>query len=175
MLTEARREAVAGEALRERGAIVFCPTMRVRQRVRVRGTRNAHRVIDTHQPMFPRYVFAESDDAWSLRRAKGVCALLTVGGEPARIPDVVIDELRERADEAVNEPESGFIGRVGDRARLEGALHGFIGQIRALLPGGKARIELDRIFGSGREISVTIQSIGEIARDGGRWTAATVG
>jgi transcriptional antiterminator RfaH len=71
------------------------------------------------EALFPRYVFLRSDpDLQSLapvRSTRGCHGLVRFGLDPARVPDAVIDQIRERIDH-----EDGFV-RLAPPPLLPGA------------------------------------------------------
>jgi transcriptional antiterminator RfaH len=90
--TKPKHEHIAAANLaRQAGLEVFCPRLRI-ERVTRRG------VVRVLEPLFPCYLFVRCvierklDD---LRYAYGVGALVNFGGRLARVPDVVVAELRE--------------------------------------------------------------------------------
>lgn len=49
--------------------------------------------------LFPGYIFVRSDGRWRcLMGTWGLIGVITFGGEPAIVPDDIIDQLRERED-----------------------------------------------------------------------------
>ena len=81
------------------------------------------RKIDVSRPLFPSYIFLlVIDHFWSAMRAPGVVRLIMDGARPARVPDLIIDELRrrEQSDGLIRLPEPpkprGL--RHGDKVRI---------------------------------------------------------
>jgi transcription antitermination factor NusG len=85
-----RREALALHYLGLAGYEVYLP--RLREHRTSRG-----RKIEVHPPLFPGYAFIAVKLQWhSARWSVGVVSLIMNGGEPARVPDDVIEEIRSR-------------------------------------------------------------------------------
>lgn len=102
-LCKPRREALAEANLANQGYRVFLPRLATQRR---RGGR----WVDSVEPLFPRYLFVSArDERQSLapvRSTLGVCGLVRFGGQPAVIPQGVIETLHARQD-----PASGAIAR----------------------------------------------------------------
>jgi transcriptional antiterminator RfaH len=92
-----RQEAVAEENLLRQGFHVYLPRIRIRQR------RRGH-WLDAVEVLFPRYIFIRIDplqrSTATIRSTRGVVGLVRFGGQPAVVPDAVMDALREREDAA---------------------------------------------------------------------------
>ena len=88
-----RQEAVAEENLLRQGFQVYLPRIRMRQRRRGAW-------IDAVEVLFPRYIFIRIDpkrrSTASVRSTRGAVGMVRFGGQPAVVPDAVIDALRER-------------------------------------------------------------------------------
>jgi transcriptional antiterminator RfaH len=111
--TEPRREAAAAHFLGLAGYTTYLP------RLRERRSRGGRRIIAT-PPLFPSYVFVRVELGWwRARWCVGVADLVTTGGTgPARVPDRVIDELKDReVDGCVALPEPPRF-RAGDPVRI---------------------------------------------------------
>ena len=95
-----REESIAQAQLERQGYRVYFP--RVLQAARVRG-----RWVDRIEPLFPRYLFLQTDvQAQSLapiRSTVGVTDIVRFGAEYATIRDEVVQELMNGA-----EPETGL-------------------------------------------------------------------
>ncbi len=100
VLCKPRREQLAEENLRNQGFEVYMPRM-------VTERRRAGQWKEIIEPLFPRYLFLKvRDDRQNLspvRSTLGVVGFVRFGGMPATVPEVVISNLRSRAD-----PESGL-------------------------------------------------------------------
>jgi transcriptional antiterminator RfaH len=92
-----RQEAVAEENLLRQGFHVDLPRIRIRQRRRGQW-------LDAIEVLFPRYIFIRVDplqrSTATIRSTRGVVGLVRFGGQPAVVPDTVMDALREREDAA---------------------------------------------------------------------------
>ncbi|MEI6300060.1 MAG: transcription/translation regulatory transformer protein RfaH [Betaproteobacteria bacterium] len=116
--TKLRQEQLAFENLSRQGFECYLPTVsaeRVQQRV----------LVVVIEPLFPRYLFIRLDDAidsgksWSpIRSTKGVSRLVAFGGEPAKVPDRLVDLLRELAGGNSNaQPKRLF--EAGEKVRID--------------------------------------------------------
>jgi transcriptional antiterminator RfaH len=92
-----RQEAVAEENLLRQGFHVYLPRIRIRQRRRGQW-------LDAVEVLFPRYVFIRIDplrrSTATVRSTRGVVGLVRFGGQPAVVPDAVMDALLQREDAA---------------------------------------------------------------------------
>ncbi len=90
-----RQETVAEENLLRQGFQVYLPRIRIRRRRRERW-------IDAVEVLFPRYLFIRIDplqrSTAPVRSTRGAVGLVRFGGEPALIPDAVMDALLRRED-----------------------------------------------------------------------------
>lgn len=112
VLTKPRAEAEAVMGLTRQGFECLYPRTR-------RTVRAASGMVVRTEALFPRYVFLRSDpDLQSLapvRSTRGCHGLVRFGLDPARVPDAVIDQIRERIDH-----EDGFV-RLAPPPLLPGA------------------------------------------------------
>ena len=92
--TKPRQEEIALANLQRQGYECYLPQMRI-ERVRRRKAEVAT------EPMFPRYLFIRLDSSdqgqsWSpIRSTLGVSRLVTFGQHPARVPDALVEALRQ--------------------------------------------------------------------------------
>lgn len=90
-----RREFVAETNLINQGYRVYLPLVATKRRCDGRW-------VDTVEPLFPRYLFlaigSERQSLAPVRSTFGVCGLVRFGGEPAVIPESVVESLRARQD-----------------------------------------------------------------------------
>jgi len=90
-----KEEELAEEHLERQSYQVYLPKILGRKR-------QSGRTIRVIQPMFPRYLFInlsdETDDWGPIRSTIGVSTLVRFGMEPAKIPDKLIQELKQRED-----------------------------------------------------------------------------
>ena len=95
VLCKPRREALAEANLINQGYRVYLPRLATQCR------RNG-KWVDTLEPLFPRYLFlATGDERQGLapvRSTLGVSGLVRFGGQPATIPETIVESLRERQD-----------------------------------------------------------------------------
>ena len=92
-----RQETVAEENLLRQGFHVYLPRISIRQRRRGQW-------LDAVEVLFPRYIFIRIDtlqrSTAPVRSTRGVVGLVRFGGQPAVVPDAVMDALLRREDSA---------------------------------------------------------------------------
>jgi transcription antitermination factor NusG len=114
--SEPQREATAAAFLGRAGYVVYLP------RVREWRVRHGRRVAVT-PVLFPNYLFVRIELQWHrIRKTIGVSGIVTVSGEPAKVADTIIDDLKSRErDGYVALPEPPCL-RPGDPIRVSGGL-----------------------------------------------------
>ena len=148
---EPRRERLAWHCLSLAGYKVYQPLLREQRR-----SHHGRKIIAT-PALFPGYLFIWVVRGWwDARWSPGVIRLIMDGVLPARVPDVVINEIksRERNGFVVLPRPRGLV--PGMRVRvIGGPLQNQIGSLGALRPhervlvllqllGGQQRVELAR-------------------------------
>jgi transcription antitermination factor NusG len=89
---EPRRERLASHCLGLAGYEIYQPLLREQRR-----SRHGSRKIIVTPPLFPGYLFVWVVRGWwDARWSPGVVRLIMDGLLPARVPDVVISEIRSR-------------------------------------------------------------------------------
>jgi transcriptional antiterminator RfaH len=129
-LCKPRQETVAEANLVNQGFAVYLPRL-------TSARRRAGRWVDVVEPLFPRYLFVAADletkSLAPIRSTRGVSGLVRFGGQPAVVPDNLIEALRRREDSAtglhvIERPL--FV--AGDRVKLlQGPLSGLEGVFAA--------------------------------------------
>lgn len=141
ILTKPNQEQVALENLERQSFEAYLPRLQVCRRRQKR-----HQWVC--EPMFPRYLFIrlslEHDDWGPIRSTRGVITMVRFGGLPARIPDTLVNALREneiasssQCGDAIPEFKSGSVVRV-----VEGAFAGYEGIFEAQSGAKRASILL---------------------------------
>ena len=150
--TQVNGEAKAAQNLLRQGYEVYLPRYLKRRR-------HARKVDFTAKPLFPRYMFVAIDVAsqrWrSIQSTYGVARLVTVGEDPAMVPEGVVRALRARED------DKGFIRldrravfAVGDKIRvLAGAFIDSAGLFDRMADHDRVSILLDML---GRKVRVCL-------------------
>ena len=121
-----RQETVAEENLMRQGYRVYLP--------RIQSTRRRLKQwIGVVEPLFPRYLFIRIDPALRstapVRSTRGVVGLVRFGGQPAAVPEKVIDAIvqRETPDSGLHQDNRPLFC-VGETVKLtEGPLTGMEG------------------------------------------------
>jgi transcriptional antiterminator RfaH len=142
---ESRREAVAQHFLKLAGYEVYIPCVR-EQRLR------RSRRVEVISPLFPAYAFIVIEQQWhSARWSIGVAAIIMDGDHPARVPDLVIADIRAREVRgAVELPQAPGM-RVGDRVRvLGGPFQGHFGLYAGMKPHERVEVLLALLGGQQR-------------------------
>jgi transcriptional antiterminator RfaH len=148
-----RDEQIAEENLKRQGFQAYLPRIVVTRHRRGRW-------METIEALFPRYVFVHINpmerSTAPIRSTRGAIDLVRFGGQPAIVPDFVIDELLERAD-----PVTGLhvdrrpLLSPGERVRLvEGPLTG-IEAIFSEQASEKRVIVLLELLGKSNKLSVS--------------------
>ena len=112
--TKPRAEHQAKEALLHNGVVVYLPLVKV-----ARVNPRARPVV----PLFPGYLFAQADldqvGQSAINWAPGVVRLVNFGGEPAAVPEAVIEHIKRRSTEMEKSGEFGLGPfRHGDPVRI---------------------------------------------------------
>ena len=121
-----RQEAIAEENLLRQGYHTYLP--------RIHNTRRRKgQWVNTIEPLFPRYIFIRIDptlhNTAPVRSTRGAIGLVRFGGQPAEVPEQVIDTIRQRADATSGiHHDSHPLFRAGEQIRLvDGPLAGMEG------------------------------------------------
>ena len=92
---KSRQELIAQENLLRQGFHVYLPRIQVRKRRRGKW-------IDVIEVLFPRYLFIRIDtiqhSTAPVRSTRGIVGIVRFGGQPAIIPNEVIDDILQRED-----------------------------------------------------------------------------
>jgi transcriptional antiterminator RfaH len=148
-----RQEAVAEENLLRQGFHVYLPRIRVRKRYR--GQWNDAVVV-----LFPRYIFIKVDplrhSTAAVRSTRGVVGLVRFGGQPAVVPDAVMDALRQREDAVSGLHQDNLpLFCAGESVRLvDGPLTGMEG-VFTQQDGDKRVFVLLEMLGQANRVSVS--------------------
>jgi len=148
-----RQEAVAEENLLRQGFHVYLPRIRIRQR------RRGH-WIDAVEVLFPRYIFIRIDpqrhSTATVRSTRGAVGLVRFGGQPAVVPDAVMDALKQREDAASGMHEDRRpLFSAGEAVKLvDGPLAGMEG-VFTEQDGDKRVIVLLELLGKANKVTVS--------------------
>jgi transcriptional antiterminator RfaH len=125
----------------------------------IKRRRHARKTEDIQKPLFPGYLFVGMDPArarWRvLNSTAGVSELICHSGQPAPVPDNVIDDIRRHED------ESGYVIlgehaglKKGDRVRItDGSLSDQVGIFDAPSDQQRVFLLLDLL---GRQVRVKL-------------------
>ena len=123
--TKPRKESVAVDNLERQGYTAYCPKMEQTKHRRQRW----EKVIE---PLFPRYLFVQldigEDDFGPIRSTIGVVSMVRFGGQPAIIPDEVIESIQNQEKSLISRSESYPSWKPGDKIEIiEGPFVGLNG------------------------------------------------
>ncbi len=136
--TKPQQEQVAKENLERQNYIIYLPMMKIRSKRR-------GRTISVIDPLFPRYLFiylSDKTDNWQpLRSTIGVTTVVKFGMEPAKVPDTLIEDIRQRENQdGLHESPKGEYTQ-GQQVRItEGPMEGYEGLFHA--KNGEQRVVL---------------------------------
>ena len=148
-----RQESVAEENLLRQGFRVYLPRIRIRQRRRGQW-------IDAVEVLFPRYIFIRIDplrrSTAAVRSTRGVVGLVRFGGQPAVVPDAVMDALRERedADSGLHQDNRPLFNAGEPIKLVDGPLSGMEG-VFTQQDGDKRVIVLLELLGKANKVTVS--------------------
>ena len=148
-----RQEGVAEENLLRQGFRVYLPRIRIRHRRRAQW-------IYSVEVLFPRYLFVRFDperrSAAPVRSTRGAVGLVRFGGEPALVPDAVMNALMQREDSASGLHQDDCPPfRAGDPIRVvDGLLAGMDG-IFTQQDGERRVIVLLDLLGKANRVTVS--------------------
>ena len=135
--TRVKQEKVAEENLRHQGFNIFLPT------IKMVGRRAGH-WQDVEEPLFPGYLFIyvnqHQQNIAPIRSTKGVLKLVRFGTELQPVPDVIVDEIKQRLEQAGSQP-AGLPLKKGDKVWItEGSFKGMVAIFET--ESGSRRVEL---------------------------------
>ena len=118
-----RQEQVAYNNLERQGYVSYLPKMTIRRR-------RANEYKEIIEPMFPRYLFislcADVDNWMPVRSTRGVASLVRFGGYPAKVPDKLIEFIKQKENKYKHVGEAVEALKPGDKVRiLDGAWDGY--------------------------------------------------
>lgn len=158
--TRAQMEERAFVELKRLGLDVFYPFTRVRRRRRKAGTTTM--IVEwVDRPFFSRYLFVGLDHEGQIGIVNAeatVSTIVTLGGVPMRIPEIIIDRLMALTD------DRGLVGAVdltarplltaGTEVRLKSdhPLAGVVGEV--VRDAGSEVVVLLQMLGAAREVRV---------------------
>jgi transcription antitermination factor NusG len=147
------RERLALHCLGVAGYTTYLP--RLRQRRVSRGRR-----IEATPALFPGYAFVLIELQWHTARwAPGVTRIVLDGAAPARVPDVVIAEIRSRERGGLVELPRREWARVGDPVRvLRGPFAGHVGLYAGMKPRERVEVLLG-ILGGAQRVTLAADAV----------------
>ena len=163
-------ELPAGAELTLLGFETFCPYERFKRHKNVRGTIQI-RWINT--PIFPNYLFVNTDNLFEIQTIKGVLKIVQIGAKPLSVPDKVISALRALADPSgllhtvdMTKNSFRFKGKEGDKFsfKSKSPLAGLIGKISSISrldETGEVLAWVD-ILGRSTEVRLNFSEVGKV-------------
>jgi transcriptional antiterminator RfaH len=148
-----KREAVAQHFLELAGYRCYLPRLR-EQRIS-RG-----RKIEVRPPLFPGYLFVLIELQWHAARwCPGTLGLVMNCNLPARVPDAVVDDIRQRERNGLIELPKPPKFRPGDRVRvLHGPFTDHIGLYADMKPRERVEVLL-ALLGGQRRLELAVDAI----------------
>lgn len=146
---------VAANLARQSGFGVFCPRLRVE-----RVTRRC--LVRVLEPLFPCYLFVHcilEEKLDDLRYANGVGAIVNFGGQIARVPDSVIEELRSYFDSGENVVAEDVLTPGTEVVVAHGAFEGMRASVLRVLPARQRVQVLLDILGRPTTVEVERSSV----------------
>ncbi len=148
-----RQEAIAEENLRRQHFHVYLPRLCIRRRRRGQW-------IDSIEVLFPRYLFIRIDPLLQnlapVRSTRGAVGLVRFGGQPAVVPDEVIDALLQCQDPASGlHQENRTPFNAGDRIKLVDGPFAGMEAVFAEPDGEKRVIVLLELMGKTNQVRVS--------------------
>ncbi len=121
--TKPNQEQTAKENLERQGYETYLPLTSLLKRHRGKSVRKIG-------PLFPRYIFiylSDEIDNWGpIRSTLGVAALVRFGMEPAKVPDILVQNLKSQEVEPDIHPMKILEFEEGDKVRIaEGPFEGY--------------------------------------------------
>ena len=152
--TKANSELLAASQLRKQGFHVYLPWFE-------KTRKHARKVENILAPLFPRYLFIRLDisaSRWqSVNGTVGVSRLVSFGDIPARVPDLVIDEIkgREGKDGSIRMEPKGY--HKGEAVRV---IDNALGECNAIFEdmSGKDRVVV-LLNLLGRQVRTTVKAV----------------
>lgn len=129
-----REDLRAHTHLTRQGFTCFCPVFRA-------DSRRSDKAAQRPHPLFPGYLFIRlhAQDNWSvLRSTRGVSRVVSFAGQPCRVPDAIVEQLRRRCEgdqPPRNAPNPGdrVQVRIGEQGELDAIFLAMDGTQRVLL------------------------------------------
>lgn len=154
MRSKPRKEEVAWKQLRAKKIEVYYPQIRVHP-VNPRAKK--------YRPYFPGYLFINVDidevGVSTLQYMPHTLGVVSFGGEPANVPEALINALKKRVDE-INEAGGELFDelKVGDKVRIDsGPFEGYEAIFDGRLPGSE-RVRVLLKFISDRRVPVELDA-----------------
>jgi len=150
--TKPRQEMLAAENLQRQEFEIYFPRIKQAQRYRQQWR-------DKIEPLFPRYLFIRldlgKDNIAPIRSTRGVAKLVSFSGQPATVPDPLIDALIQSADPDTEllHPESTLFEAGETVTIVDGPLEGLEAIFKAR--DGEARaIILLKLLGKTQQVRI---------------------
>lgn len=168
VMTKARKEELAQKNLKWQGYHTFYPHFCEWTQPKKTKPRCLRK------PYLTRYLFVgipgtnPKHSFYQINNTIGVSTVVYCGYQALSISTTILDHFREKADErgeiTIEQPSKGFPGRPGDLIKFKDTspLFSFIAQIKRVDKGGKLMVELDKLLGSHRQVTVSASDVGEI-------------
>ena len=152
--TKPHKELFSYKELKKQNFKVYFPKIQ-------KTIKHARKVSSVIRPFFPRYIFISLDisrDLWSsVNFTPGVNRLICAGDIPAKIPDMVINELfSAQDDQGLQEYIPSLNWKIGEEIKIkEGPLSGLNALFAGLSDDMRVNVLLDMM---GRSLNITMKN-----------------
>lgn len=129
-----REDMRAHTHLTRQGFTCFCPMFRA-------DSRSNGKPVQRMQPLFPGYLFIHlhDQDNWGvLRSTRGVSRVVSFAGQPYRVPEAIVEQLKQRCATAepprsTHSPGDRVQVRIGEQGEMDAIFLAMDGTQRVLL------------------------------------------
>lgn len=155
-----RHESIAETHLVRQGFHIYLPVVQQHKR-----QRQAYHVVT--EPLFPRYLFIQLDseiEDWSkIRSTRGCVSLVRFGMLPARVPDRLVEQLKQDTSTRLITASSVPDFKEGDRVRvLDGVLMDYEGIVQTKESQQRVTLLLKIAEGHTRSVKVPVDQLTRI-------------
>lgn len=158
VLTKPRHETIANLNLQYQGFQTYFPSLQQHKR-----RRNLYQIVT--EPLFPRYLFiclSSGIDDWSkIRSTRGCISLVRFGTLPARVPDALIEKLKQDEVMRLEKPQANTPDfKAGDNVRvIDGILANYEGIVEAQNSRERITLLLSIAEGHTRSVSLSVHQV----------------
>lgn len=157
VFTKPNHENIAELNLKRQDFHIYLPLLKQHKR-----RRNLYQLVT--EPLFPRYLFIylnSTIDDWSkIRSTRGCVSLVRFGATPARVPDHLIERLKEEEDSRLNPSTATLEFKPGDRVRVvDGLLADYEGIVETKNSQQRVTLLLTIAEGHTRRVNLSLHQV----------------